>query len=151
MIYDLSFLKDFQENKHLILEDILKKYSVVADQDIEGFLHALVDISSALIKIYNNIIPTIIDNKNIEKEELEDLLCDMRTQFRHIKYHIKDHFLSSVISNERIIAWHNSFPEVNDEWRKVGNNNFLHFILTYHMACVLYIPYWYRKMRFSND
>ena len=66
-----------------------------------------------------------------------------------IKYHIKDHFLSSVISNERIIAWHNSFPEVNDEWRKVGNNNFLHFILTYHMACVLYIPFWYRKMRFN--
>ena len=66
-----------------------------------------------------------------------------------IKYHIKDHFLSSVISNERIIAWHNSFSEVNDEWRKVGNNNFLHFILTYHMACVLYIPYWYRKMRFN--
>ena len=94
MIYDLSFLKDFQEKKHLILEDILKKYSVVAEQDIEGFLHALVDISSALIKIYNNIIPTIIDNKNIEKEELEDLLCDMRTQFRHIKYHIKDGKLS---------------------------------------------------------
>ena len=66
-----------------------------------------------------------------------------------IKYHIKDHFLSSVINNERITAWHESFPEVNSEWRKVGNNNFLHFVLTHHMACVLYIPYCYRKMRFN--
>ncbi len=95
MIYDLNYLKDFQDKKYLLLENLLKNHTSMSEEEIESVLFGLVEISESLLKIYLNIIPSIIENKDINKDELEDLLCELRTQFRHIEYHINDGKLSN--------------------------------------------------------
>lgn len=87
MIKELS---EFSISKYLEFENILKKKTNYSDEDRESYIFALIEISDSISKIYSEIIPNIIEMKNIDEEKLDDLLVDIRTEFRHIKYHIDD-------------------------------------------------------------
>ncbi|MDD5363439.1 MAG: hypothetical protein PHN88_15050 [Ignavibacteria bacterium] len=87
-------LEEFQNSKYLELEEILKSKSAMPNENLESFMYALLHISSSISKIYFEIIPSILVDKNIKDEVLNELLVKLRNEFRHIQYHIEDGKLS---------------------------------------------------------
>ena len=67
---------------------ILLEKTKISAEDADRLSHSLTDISESFDKIYNQIIPKIINETN--KELTVELFWDIREQFRHIDYHIKD-------------------------------------------------------------
>ena len=60
----------------------------VEQQDALGL--ALLDIALSFHRVYDELLPQIMDSGTRSDEELDDLLFEMRSDFRHIEYHIKD-------------------------------------------------------------
>lgn len=71
------------------LFDVLQDHQVLAHDELETYIHALVDIKESLEKIYDEYIMNILKNKN-KKELVIDNFWDIREEFRHIEYHMKD-------------------------------------------------------------
>lgn len=55
----------------------------------DSIVHALVDIEESLNNIYHKIIPQLFEN-SLKTTEIQDLLWDIREDFRHVDYHIHD-------------------------------------------------------------
>ena len=75
-----------------MLANLKHKIKIVGKYDslkIDTIVHALTDIEESFKKNYKAIIPNIL-NQDIEIEEIQDLLWDVREEFRHIEYHIRD-------------------------------------------------------------
>ena len=53
-------------------------------------LPKLIEIKDSFEKIYNSIIPNMLKISGNNTELLQDLLWDLREEFRHIDYHIQD-------------------------------------------------------------
>lgn len=67
----------------------LMKSGVVDEEKIEALMHALVDVKESFEKIYKVILPQLVKGKNT-REQIQDLVWDIREEFRHIEYHIRD-------------------------------------------------------------
>ncbi len=65
------------------------KSGVVDEEKIEALMHALVDVKESFEKIYKVILPQLVKGKNT-REQIQDLVWDIREEFRHIEYHIRD-------------------------------------------------------------
>lgn len=76
-----------KKNQDKKLLDILIKHKIL--EEAEAFAYAIVNIKESMDKIYDEILPKII-NADLSKFELQDLIWDIREEFRHIDYHIKD-------------------------------------------------------------
>jgi hypothetical protein len=87
-------LNEFANSKYRELENILKTKANFSDEDLESYLYALIDISESISEIYSEIIPSILENKDIDSEKLDDLLVEIQANFKHIQYHIEDGKLS---------------------------------------------------------
>ena len=66
----------------------LKRDMIFNKEKLDAFVHSLADIKESIDKIYNNYAPILLENKSAE--ELEEVIWDIREEFRHIDYHIKD-------------------------------------------------------------
>lgn len=66
----------------------LKKDTIFNKEKLDAFIHSLADIKESTDKIYNEYIPKLLENRSTE--ELEEVIWDIREEFRHIDYHIKD-------------------------------------------------------------
>ncbi len=66
----------------------LKKDTIFDKEKLDAFVHSLADIKESTDKIYNKYVPKLLENKS--SEELEEIIWDIREEFRHIDYHIKD-------------------------------------------------------------
>ena len=67
---------------------LLLEKAKITEEDADRLSHALTDISESFDKIYNQILPKITHENS--KEKLVELFWDIREQYRHIDYHIKD-------------------------------------------------------------
>ncbi|MBX7066764.1 MAG: hypothetical protein K1X28_05995 [Parachlamydiales bacterium] len=77
------------------LSAIITNSGLLEVSEAETLMHALSDISESIEKIYTKIIPAILLNDR-DKEKLQDLLWDVREEFRHIEYHINDANLNNL-------------------------------------------------------
>ena len=76
-------------NKMDKLFDILKKHQIFKKDQLEAYIHALVDINESLNKIYLEYIDAIIANSD-DKDIVIDNIWEIREEFRHISYHLND-------------------------------------------------------------
>jgi RNA-binding protein YlmH len=71
------------------LYEILKDNKIFQNEELDAYVHALVDIKEGIEKIINIHISDILNNAQ-NKEIVKDKLGDIREEFRHIQYHIDD-------------------------------------------------------------
>lgn len=72
---------------------ILKRLEEYGEADVtrrEALVHALVDIRSSLVRVYGELLPELIRDTIRPPEVLRDQLWELREEFRHIEYHLKD-------------------------------------------------------------
>ncbi len=55
----------------------------------EALVYGLQEIKNSIDLIYDKIIPELI-NENLNKDQILNLLWEIREECRHIDYHIKD-------------------------------------------------------------
>jgi hypothetical protein len=58
-------------------------------ENSEAWVHALVDIQESYLRIFENLIPEAL-NQSVSSREKREVLWDIREEFRHIEYHLKD-------------------------------------------------------------
>lgn len=68
---------------------ILEKVKIKEDEELESYVHSLLDIEEAIEKIYGLYIKKILESEN-DFEVIQDAIWDIREEFRHIEYHIND-------------------------------------------------------------
>jgi hypothetical protein len=72
-----------------ILHSLLKGMNSKTNEEIDSFIHAIVDIEESFLKIYSILIKEILDNQS-NYDLIQDRLWEIREEFRHIDYHIND-------------------------------------------------------------
>lgn len=74
-----------------ILMELLTKEDLLKREAAEALVHALVDIKLSINKVYDKVLPQLIQKQgSLTKDEILEELWELREQFRHIDYHIKD-------------------------------------------------------------
>lgn len=56
----------------------------------EAIVHALVDIGESMENIYGALLPGMMAVLDRSNAEFKDKLWNIREEFRHVEYHIKD-------------------------------------------------------------
>lgn len=82
-------MESYFKNKHREFYTILEKSKCKEKEELESYVHALLDIEESIEKIYNVHIKNILENEN-DTETIQDIIWDIREEFRHIDYHIND-------------------------------------------------------------
>ena len=62
---------------------------LMSKEEINNLIYSLQEIEESFDKIYNEIIIKILKTENTDSK-IQDLIWDIREEFRHIDYHIKD-------------------------------------------------------------
>lgn len=70
-----------------LLYEVLKKHHIFEQEDLEAYIHAIIDIRASIVKINEFLLD--VDDK-IDKEEVKEIIWSVREEFRHIDYHLKD-------------------------------------------------------------
>lgn len=70
-----------------LLEKLKNNFNFT-EEELANLELAFEDIFESSYNIFFNLLPTFINSQN--KDEIEDLFVEMKTEFEHIKYHIKD-------------------------------------------------------------
>jgi len=71
------------------LYEILQKNHVFKSEELDAYVHALVDINDSIVKIYGEYLNNILTNPE-NKDAIVNAIWDIREEFRHILYHIND-------------------------------------------------------------
>jgi hypothetical protein len=77
------------KKKHKELYTILEQKNYREKEELDSYVHALLDIEESIDKIFNVHIKSIIEHGN-DSEIIQDKIWDIREEFRHIYYHIND-------------------------------------------------------------
>ncbi len=80
------------KNHHELFYTILKSIKIKSEEELDSYVHALIDIDESLVKI-NSLVDEIIKNEK-NTDLIREKLWDIREEFRHIEYHINDAKLS---------------------------------------------------------
>lgn len=81
---------EFNAAKAQQLFELLRSRGVLPEAEAEAVAYALLDIAGSARRVYSDVIPTILDEPNASLEHLKDRIWDIREEFRHIAYHIRD-------------------------------------------------------------
>ncbi|OGN60011.1 MAG: hypothetical protein A3F40_03300 [Chlamydiae bacterium RIFCSPHIGHO2_12_FULL_27_8] len=71
-----------------LYEKIIKK-KIYSDEYSEALVYSLMEIEKSLKLVYRELLPILLEN-NFPKDVFIKKLWDIREEFRHIDYHIKD-------------------------------------------------------------
>lgn len=71
------------------LYKILQSHQIFKDEELDAYVHALVDINDSINKIYSKYVNDILVNSE-NKEAIINAIWAIREEFRHISYHIDD-------------------------------------------------------------
>jgi hypothetical protein len=52
--------------------------------------HALADIADSLERVYGDLVPEILQDAEAPRDLVQERLWEIREEFRHIDYHIRD-------------------------------------------------------------
>lgn len=58
------------------------------DTNADNLSSALADISHSLVRVYSDLLPNLYKTSN--RDQAVELLWEIKEEFRHIDYHIKD-------------------------------------------------------------
>ncbi len=83
-------MREFHTESADELYKVLASRQLVSPDKAEATVHALVDISESVEKMYLKLIPEILRKAEADKELLEECLWELRAEFRHIDYHLRD-------------------------------------------------------------
>ena len=72
------------------LFELIKSHGLLGPEEAEAFIHALNDISESIERIYCELVPNMLNSSIAKDDDLKDKLWDVREEFRHIEYHLKD-------------------------------------------------------------
>lgn len=89
----LDPLEEFQARDYAKAYEIVNALydrRLIAEEHRNALYHALIDITNSIGAIYSAIIPRLLVSLNADEEELRDVLFELRDEFRHIEYHIRD-------------------------------------------------------------
>lgn len=78
-----------KKNDYDLLYKKIVSYDLLSDDKAESLIYALQEIKNSIDLIYEEILPKLVKEKT-NKEKYLNLLWDVREEFRHIDYHIKD-------------------------------------------------------------
>ena len=67
---------------------LLQRQTSLKNEEIESIAHALVDIAESTVKIYEHLLPKLM--QAVSQEETQNLIWEIRDEMRHIDYHIHD-------------------------------------------------------------
>ena len=84
-----NFLSHFRENDEK-LHKIVQSRGLLNEERADAFIHALLDISESIEKVYGEIIPKLLKLKDSKDDDFNDVYWEIREEFRHILYHIND-------------------------------------------------------------
>jgi hypothetical protein len=74
-----------------ILLELFTRGDLLKQEAAEALVHALVDIKLSINNVYDKVLPQLIQKQgSMTKEQVLEGLWELREQFRHIDYHIKD-------------------------------------------------------------
>ena len=59
-------------------------------EQAEALVHALVDIGESMEKLYATLLPELMNTLDQPSAVFKDKLWDIREEFRHIEYHLRD-------------------------------------------------------------
>jgi hypothetical protein len=76
------------KNYEKLFKKILEK-KFYSNNDSEALVYSLMEIEKSINIVYEKILPILLE-KNMTKEAFLEMLWDIREEFRHIDYHIKD-------------------------------------------------------------
>ena len=82
-------LAHMEEEIILALKQNISKIETINSQQRDAIIHGLIDIHESFERIYINILPQLSKDPT-SKDVIQDLLWDLREEFRHIDYHIHD-------------------------------------------------------------
>jgi hypothetical protein len=68
----------------------LKQGRGLEASDAEAVVHALIDIEESMGKVYDELIPLLLEEDKLDAESATEAWWDIREEFRHISYHIAD-------------------------------------------------------------
>ena len=68
----------------------LQSRRLFSQEESEAIVHALIDIAESVEKIYLGMIPSLLSDSISTDAVFKDKLWDIREEFRHIEYHVKD-------------------------------------------------------------
>jgi len=80
----------FGTNEANELFELLTAQRVASEDEAGATVHALVDIAESMDRIYRELIPKIMNGSDEEPRKLQDILWEIRDEFRHVDYHIHD-------------------------------------------------------------
>ena len=72
------------------LINLLKLRGVMSEEEADTFTHALLDIRESTVEIYDQYLPTLIQQLETDTGDVTDTIWDIREACRHIDYHLRD-------------------------------------------------------------
>ena len=87
MLASMSTLKAIAER--LSRSPAVTRFDVGEEREAWTLAHSFADMEGSFRKIYDEILPRLID-ANIADSDIDDLLLDIGEELRHILYHIQD-------------------------------------------------------------
>lgn len=82
--------QEFRALQAAKLFELIKSRGLLENEATEAVIHALIDISESIEKIYGELVPNMLNASDSTNDDLKDKLWDIREEFRHIEYHIED-------------------------------------------------------------
>lgn len=77
-----------------VLFDLINGVGLFNEEKSGALAHALLDIKEASDKIYEEILPRILELEKMDKETFIDFYTDVQEELHHIDYHIHDAFIN---------------------------------------------------------
>jgi hypothetical protein len=72
------------------LGDLLVSRGVSSGEKAGALALVFMDIYEPVEKLYGSLIPQLLSNQEASSDRIEDVLWDIRAEFRHFDYHIHD-------------------------------------------------------------
>jgi len=83
-------VQSFIADQGSALYDLLMRRQFKSSEEVEKFVYGLLHVAESIDKIYGELIPRVLSDPDAPSEVLEDRIFDLRSEFDHVDYHIRD-------------------------------------------------------------
>ena len=67
-----------------------------SEKRARDLLYGIMEIYNSFDRVYNALIPELIKNQDLDRNELQEWIWTIREEFRHIDYHVQDAELTNL-------------------------------------------------------
>ena len=83
-------MRDFTLKDREALIELLKAQGVMSEDQVDTFMHALLDIRESAVEIYDDYLPKLRQQLESDTVDVQETIWDIREACRHIDYHLRD-------------------------------------------------------------